>query len=34
MEKEQSRLGTAYEIDIGISEPPSPPSHLEKWKMA
>jgi len=33
MEKEQSRVGTASEIDTGVSEPPSPSSCHEKWKM-
>jgi len=33
-EKEQSRQGIASEIDTGISEPPSPPTRHQKWKMA
>jgi len=33
MENEQSKQGTASEIDTGVSEPSSPPSHHEKWKM-
>jgi len=34
VEKEQSRQGIGYEIDTGVTSPPSPPSHHEKWKMA
>jgi len=32
-EKEQLRQRTVFEIDTGVSEPPSPPTCQKKWKM-
>jgi len=33
-EKEKSRQTTTYENDTRVSEPPSPPTRHQKWKMA
>jgi len=33
-EKMQSRQGTGFEIDTGVTSPPSPPLRHVKWKRA